>query len=66
MDKREKIARAIRLVWLSLESHLEDTYDPTYPKLKSKLAKECVGDKNFHRKCVKEYGEIIKTLTELI
>ena len=66
-DKRIKdIANAIRLTWDSLESHLTDTYEPIYKKLKQKVAKEHIGDANFHRKCIKEYAEIMKTLADQI
>lgn len=64
--KAKQIARAIRIVWESLDSHLDDTHDPLYDKVKSKIARDHIGDKAFHKKCVKEYAEVIKTLTELL
>jgi hypothetical protein len=52
--KRErKIAKAIILTYDSLQSHLRWTY------IKST---EGIG---FHKKCVKEYTELIKILSEL-
>lgn len=64
--KKERIARAIRIVWSSLESHLDDTFNPVYPELKEDKAKEHIGSQDFHRQCVKDYGELIKILTDLI
>lgn len=65
--KREKdIARAMSLVWESLESHLPDVYDPVSKKVKEKIAKEHIGGKKFHCKCVKEYAFIIKVLADLL
>lgn len=58
--REESIERAIRLVWDSLESHLK----PTYLKLES-LDKERGETHTFHKKCVTEYAEVIKLLSEL-
>lgn len=64
--KKERIAKAIRIVWDSLDSHLDDTFNPIYPKLKEKKAKEHIGSQDFHRKCVREYATVIKTLADLL
>jgi hypothetical protein len=63
-EREKNIARSIDLAWDSLKSHLSDVYDPIYPKLKERKAKDTVGDRKFHVKCVKEYAEIIKTLAD--
>ena len=47
-----KIERAIRLTWGSLESHLDATHNVS-------------DEHDFHRKCVQEYAEVIKILSEL-
>lgn len=60
-EKREKlrarkIDRAIRLAISSLKSHLYYTHD-------GELARG--EDYDFHKKCVKEYCELIKLLGDL-
>ncbi len=52
--KDKKLERLIRLAWESLESHLKYTY------LKSSEGK------HFHKQCVRDYGEMIKLLSELL
>lgn len=52
-DRAQKIDEAIRLIWDSLQSHLEWTH------------KQSSEDEQFHKKCVKEYTALIKILTEL-
>ena len=54
--KARKIEIAINLIISSLVSHLPFTYDNNLKKPESKL---------FHKKCVKEYSEILKILSEL-
>ena len=51
-ERSYKIERAIRLTWGSLESHLDVTRDLSH-------------DRDFHRKCVQEYAEVIKILSAL-
>lgn len=63
-NREKKIAHSIELAWDSLLSHLSDVYDPTYKKVKERKAKETIGNREFHVKCVKEYAEIIKTLAD--
>jgi hypothetical protein len=53
--KRKDIVKAIRLVWDSLESHIDAT-------IKSPDNKEHVGGRRFHKKCVEEYHFIIGVL----
>jgi hypothetical protein len=65
-DKR-KLVRAIRLIWLSLDSHLDNACET--PKLEtdgSKLFKRVYGGTRFNRKCVKEYATIIKLLSDIL
>lgn len=53
-DKRAKLVdKAIRLVWASLDTHLDYTH------------KEHHDSANFHKKCVREYAGLIKILSEL-
>lgn len=52
--REELIERAIRLTYSSLESHLRYTH------------KKSAEGKTFHKKCVKEYGEQINILAELL
>lgn len=63
-DREKKIAHSISLAWESLESHLPDVYNPTTKRIKERLAKETIGSRSFHVKCVKEYAEMIKTLAD--
>jgi len=55
--REKKIERAIELIYDSLESHLPYTYGNI---------KEVKGTKKFHKKCIREYAEIIKILSELL
>lgn len=62
MDKKtraKKIDEAIRIVWDSLDSHLDFTHSTSVP------GKEAKGTSKFHQTCVKDYATIIKTLSEL-
>lgn len=52
-DRAQKIDEAIRLIWDSLQSHLEWTH------------KQSSEGEQFHKRCVKEYTALIKILTEL-
>jgi heme-degrading monooxygenase HmoA len=59
-DRIKKIDETIKLVWDSLDSHLEWTH--------RKLPKRAIKDgetNKFHQKCVQEYAIIIKNLSEL-
>lgn len=59
MTKQKKIIKAIRIVWDSLESHLDSSAD-------KRLKGGIIGTRNFHKKCVQEYAEVIKILSELL
>lgn len=59
-QRAKKINEAIRLVWLSIESHLEPTFLPL-----TKQDRERGENKEFHKKCVEEYALLIKLLSEL-
>lgn len=63
MNKRKKIIEAIRIVWDSLDSHLDDSIEPTEKK---KCCQKAVGSPSFHRKCIKEYVTVIATLAGLL
>lgn len=54
MNKAKAIERLMRLSWSSLESHLKYTYINT------------TEGKNFHRKCVREYTEMLELLSKLL
>lgn len=60
-DKRKDIVKAIRLTWLSLESHLDNCVQDEY---ESECCNKAVGRPPFHVKTTKEYAFIIKVLTE--
>ncbi len=53
-------AKAIRLAWSSLESHLDASI-----KIEKKERKY-VGSEQFHKKCVQEYADIIQILSKLM
>lgn len=58
-EKRAKnVERAMNLIWLSLKSHMGS--GGTYGKpIKN------VGNPAFHKRCIREYSEVIKLLSEL-
>lgn len=56
--RAKKVVKAIEMVWSSLDSHLYFTYK------RNKKARNNEGTK-FHQKCVREYAELIKLLSEL-
>ena len=62
--KDKKIVRAIRLTWDSLDSHLVAINCPQ--KKIPKRLRNVLGGKKFDKQCVKEYAEILKTLTDLL
>ena len=62
IDRAKKIDWAIRILWESLESHIEGTH--TLTTTQKRYVKE-VGSSAFHKKCVDEYATVIKILTEL-
>lgn len=56
VNKPKEIARAMNLVWESLDSHLEYTY-------KGKMIRD--ESHAFHIKAVKDYAEILFILSKL-
>ena len=54
--KAKEIEKAIRLAWSSLESHLQYTHS-------GRLIRD--EDRDFHKKCIEEYADIIKVLSQL-
>ena len=66
VEKNKSIVKVIRMVWSSLETHLDDSYDPIYDKIKEKKAKVHIGGRHFQIQCCREYGEMIKILTDLL
>ena len=55
-ERPKKIAKAMNIVWASLESHL------LIPYIDKKYSDK---DIKFHQQCVREYAELIKLLSEL-
>lgn len=60
---RRKIARAIRLVWESLDSHIDASIGTVH---KNPCCNRAVGSPSFHKKCVREYIDVLDALTELL
>lgn len=57
-DARAKeVSRAIEIISSSIESHLCYTYGAVYEKKKETNA--------FHKKCVREYIEVLATLSKM-
>ena len=56
-QKAKSRERALRLAWSSLESHLGYTH--------GKKGCHTCDDKAFHRRCVKEYTELIGLIGKL-
>lgn len=57
--KEKKIIKAIRIVWESLDTHLDSSAD-------KRLKGGIIGSPKFHKKCVREYAEVIKILSDLL
>ena len=68
-ERARKVKRAIRLVWGSLDSHLEWCYSkPLTKKRLTALEKKLIKDNGsplFHKKCVREYAKLIQILAGL-
>ena len=65
MSKEEKIEKIIQITFDSLDSHLPYTYDQQ--KCDNCKTKFCpCDDTKFHKKCVKEYAEVIKLASDLL
>jgi len=62
IEKAQKIERAIRITYDSLQSHLDGTHTATST---SKKYIQEIGSLDFHKKCVKEYADVIQILSEL-
>ena len=61
-ERAKQLKRAIELTWDSLDSHLGYINDEV-KACSVKSHKKELGDKKFHRKCVREYAEILLTLS---
>ena len=60
-DKTEKIARAMDIINDSIRTHLGYTYGAIPVAMKRR------GESNaFHKKCVREYLEVLNTLAEML
>lgn len=57
-ERRKRIIEATRLVWDSLDSHLDHAVEERETPCKS------CGSRKFHAKCVREYAFIIEVLCE--
>ena len=53
MERGKLIDKAIRLVWDSLQSHLDGAYTKT-PE-----------GKKFHKQCIKDYCELLEIISKL-
>lgn len=60
---KQGIPKAIRLVWDSLDSHLDASLGPVHKKA---CCNRAVGSPAFHRQCVREYVEVLDALTKLL
>lgn len=60
VNREKNIKKAIRIIWESLDSHLDWTHE-----VSKDPCKYC-GGKNFHKKCVQEYAEAIKLLSDVL
>lgn len=58
-ERAKLIEDALRLVWSSLESHLEHTHQT------KRLNKKSGESLTFHKKCVREYARLIEILSRL-
>lgn len=56
---KKKIVRAIRIVWESVDSHLD-------PAIDKRITGKVIGSRAFHKKTVKEYMEVLDTLIDLL
>lgn len=63
---KPEIVKAIRIIWDSLDSHLDHTLEDEKCSNKNCGFRESAGDKAFHKKTSTEYAEIILTLTKLL
>jgi len=61
MRNRAEAVKAIRLVWDSLDTHLDPTVGNVH---ENKCCNEAVGKPSFHKKCLKEYHQILGILIE--
>lgn len=59
---RAEVVKAIRLVYESLDSHLDYTVEP----VKQKKFRAIHGGSRFHIKTSREYAEILLTLAKLL
>lgn len=58
-DNPENLIKAIRLVWDSLDSHLDGAISEVHKK---KCCNKAVGNRFFHKQCAKEYAFVLQTL----
>ena len=64
MAKEKEIVKAIRLTWESLASHLPDAEKPLPKNLRKHTG--IIGGQRFHKQCVREYAEVIRTLANVL
>jgi len=57
--RKQDVPQAIRLVWDSLDSHLDSTVGRVH---KRPCCNKAVGSPAFHKKCVQEYMEVLRVL----
>lgn len=56
-EREKAIKRGLELAWESLDSHLPYLYKPYKPSIEGK---------NWHKRCVKDYCELIYILGKLL
>jgi len=60
-EKKEHIVHSIRLVWDSLDSHLDAAIGHIQ---ENECCNKAVGEPPFHKKCVREYLFILASLVD--
>ena len=61
--ERREVVKAIRVIWLSFESHLDDCVEP---EEKKPCCRRAVGSGVLHRECVREYAQVISVLASFL
>ena len=61
--KDEKVCRAILLTWDSVSSHIRGL---RVCEEMTASQQRWYGNVKFHKKCIREYAEIIKTLADVL
>ena len=57
--RAQNVEKALRMVWSSLESHL------VYASKRQPCSRQEDGNPRFHQKVIREYAELLETITQL-